>query len=172
MPELGDDRLRLRALRLTDLDVLVAELGESIGDRDEFRSRMHRMIEKAPTLEADGFVSYGIEADGSLVGDIQVRAPKGAWLPGTCELGISLFPAARGQGIGTGTVRLLVTELFRLGWFRVQAGTAVTNVAMRTVLERVGFSFEGVMRGFGADDHHGRQDYALYAILATDPRPT
>ncbi|QGN31647.1 GNAT family N-acetyltransferase [Microlunatus sp. Gsoil 973] len=169
MPELGDDRLRLRALRLTDVDVLVRELGDTIGDRDEFRSRMRTMIEKSPTLEADGFVSYGIETDGSLVGDIQVRAPKGAWLPGTCELGLSLFPAARGRGIGTSTVRLLVSELLRIGWFRVQAGTAMTNLPMRTVLEKVGFSFEGVMRGFGSDDHHGRQDYALYAILATDP---
>jgi hypothetical protein len=36
------------------------------------------------------------------------------------------------------------------------------------VLERLGWTFEGVMRGFMPNSQGGRDDYALYAITKAD----
>jgi len=51
------------------------------------------------------------------------------------------------------------------GAHRVQAGTDLENVAMRTVLEHLGFGFEGIMRGF-MPSPDGPRDYAMYGITA------
>jgi RimJ/RimL family protein N-acetyltransferase len=173
MTELGDDHLRLRSLRLDDLEALTDAIGDAqVGppqQRDAVRKQLREMIEKSPTLVEDGFVSFGIEVDGRLVGDLQARAPKNNGPRGNCEIGISLFPQSRNHGIGTAAVRLLLDELFNTGWQRIQAGTAVTNKPMRAVLSKLGFTQEGIMRGFAPDDHGNRQDYVLYAILAGDP---
>src|SRR3954454_20782581 len=99
MTDLGDDHLRLRSLRPDDLDALADGIGEArVGpapQREKIRRQLGELIEKSPTLVADGFVSCGIEVDGRLVGDIQARAPKNASPEGNCEIGISLFPDAR-----------------------------------------------------------------------------
>jgi RimJ/RimL family protein N-acetyltransferase len=54
------------------------------------------------------------------------------------------------------------------GAHRVQASTDVRNTAMRTVLERLDFTFEGVMRGFMPTAGGGRADYALYGLTRED----
>ncbi|QDP95896.1 GNAT family N-acetyltransferase [Microlunatus elymi] len=168
---ISDGRVSLRTLTLDDLDALVDGAGDgrmdAPTDRQQLADQLRSMIEKSPTLDRDGFVTYGIEVDGELVGDIQARAPKNATPPGVCELGITLFPGRRGAGIGTGAVRLLTDDLIVQGWQRIQAGTAVGNRPMRRVLEKLGFFEEGVMRGF-APGPSGREDYVLYARLATD----
>ena len=87
--------------------------------------------------------------------------------PGVFELGIGLFdPADRGKGIGSKAVILMTKRLMdEEGAHRVQAGTDLENVAMRAVLERLGFGFEGIMRGF-MPTPDGPRDYALYGITA------
>jgi len=65
-------------------------------------------------------------------------------------------------------VRQLTDRLFaREGAERVQASTAADNVAMRRVLEKLGFGYEGTLRGFmpGAE---GRDDYVMYAVIRGD----
>ena len=49
----------------------------------------------------------------------------------------------------------------------MQLTTDVENTAMRRVAERLGFTFEGVLRSFmpSADGPH---DYAMYAITKDD----
>lgn len=111
----------------------------------------------------DGHLELALEVDGLLAGSIQARAPDQALPPGVCELGIRLVPEARGRGAGTEAVRLLGTYLLEHGYPRVQASTAVDNVAMRRALERAGFAFEGILRGFMPAEE-GRVDYALYAL--------
>ena len=65
---------------------------------------------------------------------------------------------------------LLTGWLFeQQGAARVQAGTAVGNLAMRRVLERLSFTCEGVMRAF-MPEGSGRTDYALYAVTSNDWR--
>ena len=50
---------------------------------------------------------------------------------------------------------------------RVQASTAADNTAMRRVLEKLGFVYEGTLRGFMPADG-GWDDYVLYAVTRSD----
>ena len=127
------------------------------------RERLRRQIERKPTLRDGGVLPLVVESDGRLVGDIQARAPTGAFPPGVCEIGITLSPEVRGRGLGLDAVRTFTTHLFDEGLERVQASTAVDNAAMRRVLEQADYTFEGVLRGYGPSEA-GRVDYAMYAV--------
>jgi RimJ/RimL family protein N-acetyltransferase len=61
-------------------------------------------------------------------------------------------PSLRGRGYGTEAVRLLVGWLFSdMGATRVHMPAVPTNVAMRTVLERLGFVAEGTVHELGLE---------------------
>jgi RimJ/RimL family protein N-acetyltransferase len=97
-----------------------------------------------------------------------------SWRPvgetGNLEIGICVFPEHRGRGIGTEAQRQLVDYLFATTpVHRLQAGTEVDNVAEQRALERVGFSCEGVLRGYGFRDGKWR-DGVIYGLLRDDPR--
>lgn len=156
--------VRLRPITLDDVPKLAAD--------EERAERLRRRIERNPTLADGGFWSVGIEADGELVGEIQARAPQHCFLPGVCEIGIELFAETRGRGIGREALALFAEELFGQGLARVQASTAVSNVAMRRVLEALGWEFEGVLRAYGPDEDGGREDYAMYAVTRPAPDGT
>ena len=166
MVELSGARLRLRPPAAGDVDVLVAGRDEDPGFAaagEEARARLLKEIERKPTLEDGGFLSLVIEVEGAVVGDIQARAPKHGFPPGVCEIGITLFAAERSKGYGLEAVELFTEHLLANGWPRVQASTAVDNGAMRRVLERAGYVYEGVLRSFAPTDAGGREDYAMYA---------
>jgi RimJ/RimL family protein N-acetyltransferase len=130
---------------------------------ERFRRRLHR----SGRLWR-GCLDLGIDRGGQLVGTIQARtSPKQTLPAGVYEIGVILYQQRdRGSGYGTEAVRLLTTWLFESGRAeRVQASTDVRNTAMRTVLERLGFQFEGVLRGYGAASSGVRLDGALYAVL-------
>ena len=159
----------LRAFRRDDLDALVA------GRRDErpgSRRRLAELIEHSGGLWR-GRLELAIDAGGRLVGDVQARQPEHCLPAGVYEIGISLFdPADRGRGFGRDAVELVTTHLFSdLDAHRVQASTSVANAPMRAVLRRLGFSEEGVMRGFMAAEDGTREDFALYAVTRPEWRP-
>ena len=156
--------VRLRPVALDDVPALAK-------DEDD-AARLRRRIERNPTLEDGGFWSVAIEADGELVGEIQARAPQHCFLPGVCEIGIELFEETRGRGIGREAVTLFAEQLFEQGLARVQASTAVSNVAMRRVLEALGWELEGILRDYGPADGGGREDYAMYAVTRSAPDGT
>jgi RimJ/RimL family protein N-acetyltransferase len=112
---------------------------------------------------------FAIEGRRALVGEIQARSPEDAMPPGVFELGIELYEESdRGRGFGTDAVATLTTHLFgEEGAIRVQASTDLGNRAMRRTLERLGFGFEGVLRGFMPAES-GARDYAMYAITRRD----
>ncbi len=120
------------------------------------------------TETAAGLV-FAVEADGALTGEIQARRSDGMLPTGVVEIGIDLFDDAdRGRGIGRRAVALLTALLFDRGEaHRVQLSTDVDNVPMRTVAERLGFGFEGTLRGFMPSDE-GPLDYAMYAMTIDD----
>ena len=161
------NRIRLRPLELRDVEALVAAHDDESASfapvGEEARERLRKQIERRPTLEDGGFLNLAVERDGQVVGDVQARAPKNAFPPGVCEIGITLFADVRGKGCGRDAVALFTAQLFEAGWERVQASTSVDNVAMRRVLERVGYALEGVLRDYGPGADGGREDYALYA---------
>lgn len=85
------------------------------------------------------------------------------------NMGISLLPAARGQGFGSEAQRLVADYLFATTAVeRVEASTDVDNVAEQRALEKAGFLREGVIRG-AQYRPSGRHDLVNYARLRTDP---
>jgi RimJ/RimL family protein N-acetyltransferase len=117
----------------------------------------------------DGMVILAVEAEGRLVGEVSARQPLHGLPPGVFELGIELFERDdRGRGLGGDAIVAITRHLVDdEGAHRVQLSTDVENVAMRRVAERLGFSFEGVLRSF-MPEPDGPHDYAMYAITKTD----
>src|SRR5262245_40089675 len=152
---LSGERVTLRPFRPDELDEVlrgreaVSDTVVGAGGGRVVRERLRRRIARSGTLH-EGRLDLAIEVDGALAGDIDARNPPGAFPPGVYEIGIGLFdPTLRGRGYGREAVALITEHLFAaLAAGRVQASTAVTNTAMRTVLERLGFREEGVMRSF------------------------
>jgi RimJ/RimL family protein N-acetyltransferase len=83
------------------------------------------------------------------------------------ELGYWLFAAARGRGVATRTVEALTGWAFASGFNRVEAAVRVGNEASERVLERAGFTREGVKRRF-LRYLGGRVDATLFARLRDD----
>ena len=166
MIELRGDRVILRGFRPDEVDVALDRMQSvpaSDLDAQERRERRERIERSGERVDWE--IMLAIEGDGRLVGDVQARCPRFALPRGVWELGIELWEAAdRGRGLGRETVELLSSYLFEgEEAHRVQATTDVENTAMRGVLERLGFGFEGVLRGF-MPDAGGPRDYAMYGL--------
>ena len=87
-------------------------------------------------------------ADGRIVGDLGTHGPPGS--DGCVEIGYSLAPSARGQGIGSAAVAAFVGSLAAVpGIRRITAVTAAQNTASRRLLERQGFRIMGLLPGTG-----------------------
>jgi ribosomal-protein-alanine N-acetyltransferase len=124
-------------------------------------------------VEASGrfvqsLLELAIESDGRFAGSIQARNPVPCSPPGVFMLGIAIVPEQRGRGIGGQAVALLTTHLFRQeDAQRVEMPTDVENVPMRSVAERLGFVFEGVLRSLMPMGDE-RRDYCMYAMTRGD----
>jgi RimJ/RimL family protein N-acetyltransferase len=80
------------------------------------------------------------------------------------ELGYAVSPWARGRGVATETLRALTRWAIDEGMQRVTALISVDNPASSRVAEKVGYTFEGVLRSV----HHvgGRRgDLQSWSIL-------
>lgn len=86
------------------------------------------------------------------------------------EIGYSLARAHWGQGYAVEAVGALVDLLFANGARRVFADTDPDNRASNRVLERLGFTLEGRLRG-AWDTHIGIRDSLIWGRLASDPAP-
>jgi len=171
--ELRGDHVLLRGFRTDEVAVALDRMQAIPAvELDEEAAR-----ERRERLERSGArngweIMFAVEADGRLVGDVQGRCPRFAMPPGVWELGVELWDEAdRGRGIGRETIALLSSHLFDdEDAIRVQATTDVDNVAMRRVLEALGFRFEGILRGFMPDPAGSPRDYAMYGVTRSDWR--
>lgn len=80
------------------------------------------------------------------------------------EIGYFVLPHARGCGVATTIARSLAEHAFSLGIVRVAAYVNVGNVASESVLERAGFTREGVVRSLPVPDGR-RVDKTLFSLL-------
>jgi N-acetyltransferase len=167
----------LRPLREAELPVLLAArrgpasfarpgLAEWREEEDVLRARV-----AASGAFTGGEILFGMEVGGRLIGEVQARQPRHGLPPGVFELGIEIYDEGdRGLGHGAEALALITSHVFEEhGAIRVQASTDVENAPMRRVLARLGFGFEGVLRGFmptGA----GPRDYAMYGMTIEDWR--
>ncbi len=85
---------------------------------------------------------FGDEGMGQVVGS---GGFKSAPTKRRVEIGYGVAPACRGRGHATSGVQLLVAEAFSSGLVdEVCAETSLSNAASQRLLEKVGFSIEGV----------------------------
>ena len=80
------------------------------------------------------------------------------------EIGYWVLPQARGRGIATTIARMLAEHAFSFGVDRVAAYVNVDNSASERVLERAGFTREGVVRSMPKPDGQ-RVDKTLFSLL-------
>ncbi len=90
------------------------------------------------------------------------------WDHGLAETGYALSTAYQNRGLMPQALGLLLADLFlETPLARVEARCAVDNVASQRVLEKVGFTREGRLRGYFLLGGR-RVDNYLYAILKED----
>jgi RimJ/RimL family protein N-acetyltransferase len=80
------------------------------------------------------------------------------------EIGYWVLPHARGRGAATTIARMLAEHAFSIGIERVAAYVNVGNAASERVLEKAGFTREGVVRSMPKPDGR-RIDKTLFSLL-------
>jgi RimJ/RimL family protein N-acetyltransferase len=80
------------------------------------------------------------------------------------EIGYFVLPHARRRGVATTIARLLAEHAFSVGIERVAAYVNVGNTASERVLERAGFTREGVVRSMPKPDGR-RINKTLFSLL-------
>ena len=83
---------------------------------------------------------------------------------GSIEIGYWLLPRARGRGIATKVARVLAAHAFTLGVQRVAAYVTLDNLESERVLERAGFTREGVIRSLPTSGGR-RVDKTIFSLL-------
>jgi RimJ/RimL family protein N-acetyltransferase len=87
---------------------------------------------------------------------------------GEGELGYIVAPAARGRGVAGRAIRLLAGWAFReVGLMRLEAWIDVANEPSIRVVERAGFTYEGIRRSVHFKENL-RADMAIYSLLPGD----
>jgi RimJ/RimL family protein N-acetyltransferase len=131
-------------------------------EEDELRRAWRDVV---PGLRARGVLfPYVIEdtTDGSILGGVTLRHFDP--MRGVIEVGYWLFVEARGRGLATRAVRAVAREAFASGLSRIEANVRIGNDVSERVLERAGFTREGVKRSLlrhGGD----RADATLFSLL-------
>ena len=139
------------------------------GTVDALRRTLEARGNTPLTPEQAEKVQWVIEVDGEAAGWVSVEVTSREHHIG--NLGYALDPRFHGQGIVPAAVRDVLPLVFDpegLAIERLEAVAAIDNTASRRVLEKCGFAFEGIARGYlilsGV-----RVDHARYARLHTDP---
>ncbi len=90
---------------------------------------------------------------GALVGDVAVHTLMDE--PTTIEIGVTFAPAARGAGLATEAIRLVLDHLLaEHGMVRARALILVDNLASIALFERLGFERVGTRTGDDGLDEH------------------
>lgn len=166
------DHVFLRPFREDEIEHALGMIGFSMPDAatDGGAARVDRKERLARSGSRNQWeLLFAIEGDGRLVGEIQARYAKGAMPPGVHELGIEIWDRSdRRRGYGSAAIVALMRYLFEHeDAIRVQASTDLDNDGMRRTLDRLGFGFEGVLRGF-MPSPDGPRDYAMYGMTLDD----
>jgi ribosomal-protein-alanine N-acetyltransferase len=87
------------------------------------------------------------------------------------ECGCMIVPAARGRNLAARALAQAIDDAFdNKGIRRVVADIDPDNLASVRVFERLGFRWEGRLRGEWVT-HIGQRDSLIYGLLRDDPRP-
>jgi len=174
---LSDGTVRVRRLRLDDVDALYEATVESIGEVYPWqdwchpgyqRSEMAEWVEAQPERWESGIHSFVIEdvATGTVLGSTGVNRIDTRHR--NANLGYWVRPSWTRRGVATRATYLTARFAFEdLDLIRAGITAAVDNLASRRVAERVGASFEGALRHGLMIQGEGR-DAALYSLIRDD----
>ena len=133
-------------------------------DEEQLHAFLDRVL---PQWRADGrVVPYVIEESGQLLGGVTLHHLDP--LRRAIEIGYWLLAHARGRGVATRAVTGMVDWAFANGFYRIEAVVRVGNRPSERVLERTGFTREGVKRRFLRYDG-ALVDSTLFSRLVDDP---
>jgi RimJ/RimL family protein N-acetyltransferase len=158
------DNLVLRVPGPKDLQGLAAaftdgELNEADNISPFGRDELAERLSHSPTLVR--LVVADVETDDIFGGGtLHHLDPKRS----VVEIGYWLYPRARGRGIATRVARALAEHAFTLGIQRVAAYVEVDNVPSERVLERAGFTREGIIRSLPKSEGR-RVDKTIFSLL-------
>ncbi|MEK5529605.1 MULTISPECIES: GNAT family protein [unclassified Viridibacillus] len=172
LPILETDRLSLRKISLDDLYDMHTYCSneevaryctwtkhESLEDTEEF---IRLILNK---YELDQYALWGIEEKetGTLIGTIDFVS----WQPKQqiAEIGYAISQVYWGRGIVTEASKAVIAYGFEeMDLVRIQAKCLIENVGSARVMEKVGMSYEGLIRkGLLVKDTH--RDLKMYSIL-------
>jgi RimJ/RimL family protein N-acetyltransferase len=173
LPETGitDGAVVLRTPAAGDIDALLPAFADpalrEAGNLPAFgRAEMLASLPHLPAMAASGRLLPMIAAD-ALTGDVvgggtlhHLDADRAI-----VEIGYWVLRHAQRRGIATRIARLLAEHAFGLGVVRVAAYVNVGNVASERVLERAGYTREGVVRSMPKPGGVRRVDKTLFSLL-------
>jgi RimJ/RimL family protein N-acetyltransferase len=172
LPEAGitDGAVRLRMPVQDDVDGLMPAFADpalrEAGNLPDFgRAEMLASLPHLPAMAASGRLMPMIATDARTAvaiggGTLHHLDAERAIV----EIGYWVLPPARRMGVATRIARLLARHAFALGVERVAAYVNVGNVASERVLERAGFTREGVVRSLPVPSGR-RLDKTLFSLL-------
>lgn len=167
------ERLTMRALRADDAEALHELYSDSaamtywshppLADLTATRARL------AERLDGADWRTWAITrtGEGAAIGTLGACEQRQG---GVSEIGYSLVPGAWRRGYAREAVAGLIALLFGEGQRRVFADTDPDNAASNRLLETLGFTLEGRLRG-AWHTHIGVRDSLIWGRLATDPGP-
>jgi RimJ/RimL family protein N-acetyltransferase len=172
-PDLSDGVVALRPWRREDAavkaswgrDPLIVQWTEVPANNTE-EAALARAASAEEARKAGRAVALAIvdAKSGMVLGSCDIRRPD----PDDAalgEVGFLLAEQARGRGVATRAVGLLVDWSFReLGMERVQGLVHPENPRSAEVLQRLGFRREGLLRHYRAGES-GREDRILFSVL-------
>ncbi len=137
--------------------------------RASFRRRVRRYEDEIRNDHAYPFFLFSMDEDALLGGLTFSNVQRGVVQATT--LGYWMGAPHAGKGHMTAAVRAVLPFVFdHLALHRLEAACLPANTASRRLLEKVGFSREGLARRYLCIDGLW-QDHLLYALLKDDPRP-
>lgn len=184
-PVLEGDGLRIRPFRASDgaalpvhHDELMHRFSSVLPTRDTFPDWLLRRRTSEATGSAVACAIAAAESD-LLLGGVDLHRLDVPLFPGTAVLGYWLVESARGRGVVSRALELVLPWSFSplaqggLGLHGLSAGCAAPNLASARVLRRAGLAFVGTQRQ--ANREGGSltgpvHDELLFDLLATDDR--
>lgn len=112
-------------------------------------------------------IVYGNGADAQFAGGISFHSMD--LREHVAEIGYWLCAPMRGKGIGATATKLLTHFGFEsIGFERIEAVVNVENIPSRILLEKSGYTLEGIMRKKSRKEDGIQIDMALYAVTRED----
>jgi RimJ/RimL family protein N-acetyltransferase len=172
-----DVEVRLRTVCVEDAEMVASWRCQASARRyqplrempfEELREQLAKRGNNEITPEADGKFQWIIETEDGPVGWIGLTTISREH--GLATIGYTIAETFRGKGYATAAVKAVQPIAFdatQLDLDRLEAVAAVDNVASRRVLERAGFSFEGIARAYLMVNGE-RLDHSRFALLRED----